>query len=379
MTDTDLTLKVPQGTFTLQRLPLRERELLRAWDAADEYLLNHLAEENSLKDQDRILIINDHFGALSVALKGYQRYASGDSLLAQHATRLNLKANDLSENLLTMIGSLDEPEGVFDWVLIKIPKTLALLEDQLIRLRSHINKDTHVIAAGMVKGMPASAWKLMDRIIGPTTPSRAVKKARLIFVQPDESLPVSASPYPTQYTLEHTQYRISNHANVFSREQLDIGTRLFLNHIPASEDTSDIVDLGCGNGVVGVIAAERNPNATLHFTDESFMAVASAKATFEAAFGNQRKAQFYCTNALEGLPARSADTVLCNPPFHQQQATGDQIAVAMFSQSKKVLKTGGVLWVIGNRHLNYDKTLKRWFRSIHVVASDRKFVIIRAS
>ena len=35
----DTLLCVPQGEFTLKRLPPRKRELLRAWDAADEYLL----------------------------------------------------------------------------------------------------------------------------------------------------------------------------------------------------------------------------------------------------------------------------------------------------------------------------------------------------
>ena len=57
-----------QGKFSLQRLPARKRELLRAWDAADEYILKHL-QDNALPEVgDRILIINDSFGALTVAL-----------------------------------------------------------------------------------------------------------------------------------------------------------------------------------------------------------------------------------------------------------------------------------------------------------------------
>ena len=39
------TLIVQQGEFQLARYPLRQKETLRAWDAADEYLLKQIAEE----------------------------------------------------------------------------------------------------------------------------------------------------------------------------------------------------------------------------------------------------------------------------------------------------------------------------------------------
>ena len=67
MADTDTLLRVPQGEFRLTRRPLRRRETLRAWDAADEYLLNYCAE-NGLTTENSILIVNDQFGALATAL-----------------------------------------------------------------------------------------------------------------------------------------------------------------------------------------------------------------------------------------------------------------------------------------------------------------------
>jgi len=64
--------------------------VLRAWDAADEYLLDTLAEEPKLPEGARVLILNDSFGALAVALSAYRPYALSDSYLSQQATRLNL-------------------------------------------------------------------------------------------------------------------------------------------------------------------------------------------------------------------------------------------------------------------------------------------------
>jgi 16S rRNA (guanine1207-N2)-methyltransferase len=378
MSYSDHTLSSPQGIFVLYRLPHRARELLRAWDAADEYVLEYLAEQN-LVPTSRLLIVNDNFGALAVALHLFQATALSDSYLSQQATRINLAHNKLPATV-KLTSSLEALEGVFDCVVIKVPKTLALLEDQLIRIRPHCQPDTQIIVAGMVKALPASVWKLLEQLIGSTQTSLAKKKARLIFARFDEKLTIPANnPYPIRYQLENTAYWLTNHANVFSRDHLDIGTRFFLQHLPSQDSAIDIIDLACGNGVVGLIAAERNPKARLHFVDESFMAVASAQTNFYSAFCEQREASFQVGDGLSDFAEQSADIVLCNPPFHQQHTIGDQIAVQFFKQAKTVLKRTGELWVIGNRHLQYQQDLNRLFANCTVIASNSKFTIWRAT
>ena len=375
---TEQLLTVGQGEFELHRLPKRPLELLRAWDAADEYLLDTLAEDLQPAADARILIMNDNFGALAVALSAFRPIAMSDSYLSQQATRLNLAGNNLPEHSVNLINSLEPLEGVFDRVLIKVPKTLALLEDQLIRLRPHLLPTSRIILAGMIKTLPPAIWKLLERLVGPTTTSLARKKARLIFASPDPALAVPANPYPVCYRLENSDYLISNHANVFSRDSLDIGTRFFLQYLPVRAGVCDIIDLGCGNGLLGLIAAERNPSATVHFVDESFMAVASARENFFRVYGLARNATFNVGDGLTDFEPATADLILCNPPFHQQHTVGDQIAVSLFKQSRKVLRKGGELWVIGNRHLNYHIQLDRLFGRHTLVAANAKFVILKA-
>lgn len=371
-------LKVAQGEFVLGRLPKRPKELLQAFDAADGYVLDYFAEQGQPADA-KVLLLNDSFGALAVALAQWRPVAMSDSYLSQQATRFNLAANGLTADSVALVGSLEPLDGQFDWVLVKVPKTLALLEDQLLRLRPHLKPSTQLVVAGMVKGLPANVWKLLERLVGPTTTLLAKKKARLILATPTLDLPLSDNPYPLYYTLENTQYRIANHANVFSRESLDIGTRFFLQHLPSGNDALDMVDLGCGNGLVGLMAAERNPYARLQFIDESFMAIASAKENFRSAFGADRDADFRVGDGLTAVGAASVDVVLCNPPFHQQHTVGDHIAVGLFKESHRALRKNGTLWVIGNRHLNYHVTLKRLFGNVSTVASNSKFVIFRSS
>ena len=374
----ETTLQVTQGCFQILRFPSAKNEKLQAWDAADEYLLQDVAEKLDVNDQPSVLILNDSFGALAVALSAYKPSVVSDSFISQAATRKNLALNHIAIDSVSLFDSLVLPQDKFDFILIKAPKTLAFLEDMLIRLQDNLALNTQVIVAGMVKNLSASVWQMMVRYIGATRPSKAVKKARLIYAQVAKDRIVPVNPYPVCYPLENSRYQICNHANIFSHKSLDIGTRFFLEHLPQDDKYQQVVDLGCGNGVVGLILSEKNPNAQLHFVDESFMAVASAKENFKQAV-TMTNASFQAGDALTDFDAKSIDLILCNPPFHQQNTISGHIAMRMFEQSKKALKSGGELWVIGNRHLGYHISLKKFFSKVEVIVSNAKFVIIKAT
>ena len=372
------TLISPQGHFQLARYPFCRRDLLRAWDAGDEYLLHYLDENALLSDVRQLLIINDSFGALSVALSSLSPVMISDSWLAQQAVHANLKRNRLEVDSVTLLDSLAWPETPLDLVIIKIPKSHALLEEQLFRLRPLLNERTVLVGAGMVKGIHRNTLQLFEKIIGPVRTSLARKKARLVFPVFDPRLDPGISPYPTSYCLEGTDFRIVNHANVFSRERLDIGTRLLLANLPETHGECDVIDLGCGNGVVGLMIRAGNEQARLHFVDESFMAIASAKENFKAAFPGDNSAEFTTGDCLESFAPGSADLVLINPPFHQQHAITASIAGRMFRDAHRVLRPGGECRVVGNRHLGYHRQLGRLFQRCEVVASNPKFVVLSA-
>ena len=374
----ETVLESLQGRFQLQRLPQRKNEVLRAWDAADEYLLHYLATKDMPAAHAQITLLNDSFGALALGLHAYHPIAISDSYLSQQATLNNLQLNGIDQGSVQLLDSLSIPQKPIDYLLIKVPKTLALLEYQLHSLRPLLHSGSRIIAAGMVKAMSAGVWKLLENLLGPTSTSLAVKKARLIFVGLDTELPLPKNPYPVRYKLENTDLSICNHANVFSRDSLDIGSRLLLQHLPDDLNYRQIVDLGCGNGVVGLMMVRQLAAAQIHFVDESFMAIASARENFAQAFAGQRQAQFTIGDCLNGFAEHSVDCVICNPPFHQQHAIGDQIAWQMFQQAWRVLRKGGELRVIGNRHLNYQHSLKKLFGYWEPVASNAKFVIIKA-
>ncbi|MEV0321105.1 methyltransferase [Streptomyces sp. NPDC050658] len=383
------------GAYDLTRFPEDPRDQLRAWSAADAYLLRHLAGETDEAAAPvdlfgTVAVVGDRWGALTTVLagRGHTPTLITDSFLAREATRANAARAGLAPDAVRLTTTRDTPPERIDVLLVRVPKSLALLEDQLHRLAPSLHPGTVVVGTGMVTEIHTSTLELFERIIGPTRTSLARQKARLVFCTPvfatqDQERAADADPWPRSYVLDSdagagSGLTVVNHAGVFCAERLDIGTRFFLRHLPTGRGGAHIVDLGCGNGVLGTAAAVADPDATVTFIDESFQAVASAEDTFRANAGPDTKAEFVAGDALSSVPAGTVDLVLNNPPFHSHQATTGATAWRMFSGARAALRPGGELWVVGNRHLGYHVKLRKLFGNSQVVASDPKFVVLRA-
>jgi len=365
------------NTYTLERFPLDQKNRsLQAWDSGDEYLIDYVQEH--YPNANSILILNDSFGALACAFNTLTVYSVNDSYIAHQATRYNLQANELSTDSLTQLDSLAALPNQVDLVILKVPRNLGYLQHQLAAISTALPADIDVIAGGKTKDIHNSTIKAFSQYIGETSTSLAVKKSRLI-ISKTSNLDKKA-PFPVYWPLEGSEFEIQNHANVFSRDSLDIGARFFFNYLPQTSKARSIIDLGCGNGVVGLMTLKRCPKAHVTFVDESYMAVESAKLNITHNLPEQLdQCEFVQNDCLTDFQPNSVDLVLCNPPFHQAQAVTDHIAWQMFKQAKHTLKHGGELRIIGNRHLDYHEKLKRMFGNCKLLGSNKKFVVLSAT
>lgn len=356
MTD---TLVVPQGTFTLTRPQPRAKAPLRAWDAADEYLLHSL---DDLPDGP-LLVVNDSFGALSVALAPRAPVRVGDwasrrQAIAQNAARNGAPAPPHRHSF--------EPWPAAGAALLKVPKSLARLRHQLHRLRACLPPGAPVLAGGMTRHVHTSTVQAFETIIGPTRTTRARKKARLIRATLDPAL-TPAAEAAAEFMVG--DLRVVGQPGVFSADRLDAGTRLLLEHLPPA--TRRVADLGCGTGVLGAHLA--HDGADVVCVDDDAAAVASARATFAA---NGLTGAFHWTDCLDGV-AGSFAAIVNNPPFHEGHAVSDHLAWRMFRAAHRRLDPGGTLHVVANRHLAHHTRLKRLFGNCEVAGSTPKFVVFR--
>ncbi|MDC5841728.1 methyltransferase [Vibrio europaeus] len=373
---TELTLH--ERTLSLYRYPKRNNETLQAWDAGDEYLINHV-EELELPSNQNILIINDHFGALSCWFS--QRHnvtLMSDSFISHQGASANLKANSCPT--ITYLTTMSQIPSDVDLVLCQLPKSNRHLVWLLSQLRDTLDSSVPVIAVNKAKEIHTSTLKLFEKHLGETKTSLAWKKHRLVFSNANSQTPIKVSP-DTRWSVDNEQIELNNLPNVYSGDSLDLGARFMLEHLPQNPALKHVLDLGCGNGVLSIKMGQLNPQIKMTCVDESFMAVESTQQNLIANLGKEREIDCIANNCLDGMPAKDVDMVMCNPPFHQQQAITDHIAWQMFCDAKQILSVGGQLLVIGNRHLGYDGKLSRLFgkSNVKVVASNKKFVILQAT
>lgn len=366
--------------LTLHRFPLEQKNRsLQAWDAADEYLVDHVfTHHDTLK---HVLILNDSFGSLTSAM--LSQYPNikitnvSDSFIALKACQHNLVQNNLNDEHVIYQNSLSELPKTVDLILMKVPKNAGFMQYLLSKL-SYLPAHIPLCIAGKAKEIHSSTLKSIHHFLHEPKTSLAVKKSRLIFTSTTNK-PVE-SKFPVSWSLENSDYTLLNHANVFSRDSLDIGARFFANYLPQGKKPLKIIDLGCGNGVIGLLTLAKMPNAKVTFVDESAMAVASAEQNIAQNLPSQLdNCTFIQNDCLTDFPPNSVDLVLCNPPFHQAQAITDHIAWQMFVQAKSTLKQGGELRIIGNRHLDYQEKLNRLFGNCKVIGNNKKFTILSAT
>jgi 16S rRNA G1207 methylase RsmC len=372
----------------LSRFPVAQvNRSLQAWDSADEYLVNHVNEEGLIKANTKLAIFNDAFGAVTTNFchsgsDDANVICINDSYISSQGISYNIEQNALDDSNITQLSSLDSLPNDIDVILYKIPKSKSLLIEQLIQIKKSVSDNCIFIAADRAKEIHSSTLKVFEKHLGTTKTSLAVKKARLVFCQFDNKQ-VHQSPFPTVWPVTHKstndspsrELTISNHANVYAREKLDIGARYFIENLPKVAANSKVIDLGCGNGVVGLTVLANQADAHVQFIDESRMALASAKQNVMTNLPElMEQCEFTLNDCLTDIEGGSVDLILCNPPFHQNTATTDHIAWQMFKDSHRVLKKGGELRIIGNRQLAYHIKLQRLFGNETLIASNDKFV-----
>lgn len=366
-------------TFILNRYPPEQKNRsLQAWDAADELLISH-ALPLLQQDASGVLLFNDQFGALACALADYRPVQISDSYISELATRHNFNQNALDLTQLTQLNSLS-PLPAAKLVLLKLPNNHSFLRYQLRQLKQQLSAECTILASAKAKDITPNLLAIFQQELGPASASLTVKKCRLIQVAIDPALKSPAIPqFPLRWKTADDHPLLVNHANVFSREQLDQGARFLLEHIPVCAPKQRVIDLGCGNGVLGLAMLACQPQINLVFTDESYMAVDSARLTLQANRPElMAQAEFTVDDCLSQQADDSVDFIICNPPFHQQHAITDHIAWQMFADARRVLKKHGRLRIVANRHLAYSEKLARLFGGCIHVASNAKFTILEA-
>ncbi|PHQ26646.1 methyltransferase [Marinobacter guineae] len=354
---------------------------LRAWDAADELLLAAGRNAASGGTEPRVLIVDDQFGALSFGLSSLSPVVVADSASLIAALDENASLNPSLIAPCQVHSWINPPEGPFDLVVMRIPRQVDYL-GWLLRWLNGVMADSGVLlAGGMIKHLPARSVDVFAEAVNTEQVLPARKKARVIRFRKGSALlgdwPETWKGYQLTGQSDH---KVEALPAVFSREKLDIGTRLLLSHVAEAvtgvEPGARVLDLACGNGVLGLTALAERQDLQVCFNDVSSQAVLSASHNVERAFPEAEVA-FVHADGVEPAQGRF-DLILLNPPFHEGGVVGDHIAQRLFEQAAQHLSPDGIVLLVGNRHLGYHRSLRRYFSSVHQLDASPKFVVFRA-
>ncbi|MEK0157035.1 class I SAM-dependent methyltransferase [Arthrobacter oryzae] len=358
----------------LRRFPDVEAPNLQAWDATDKLLLETASE--LLTPDSRIAVIGDRYGALTLGalaaygvrnVKVHQDLITGERALRNNAAVLKI---DSGFAQLPLGAALFDDVDV---VLLQLPKTLAELEEAADAVARYAAPHTVLLAGGRVKHMSLGMNTVLQRHFADVQPQLARQKSRILIAR-DARTVTGPAPFPVADRSSELDLTVCARGAVFAGTKLDIGTRFLLRYLPDMPAAGNVVDLGCGTGILAAMYARSHPESKVTATDQSAAAVDSARATAEAN-GLAGRITVLQDDAMGSLPDRSAGLILLNPPFHLGASVHAGAGIKMFRAAGRVLMPGGELWTVYNSHLQYLPALERFVGPTRVAGRNAKFTV----
>lgn len=357
--------------LTIRRYPETSNKSLQAWNAGDEYILEHLGQLDLTGTS--IAIFNDRFGYLGCHVHEFNPIIAIHRKSQEHSLVVNGRANSLEFDTSKWITPFDTPSDSIDIGLMQIPKSLDLYRFFLHKLSESLSNDGTVICAFMTKYFTPALLDIAGDYFEEVEQSLAQKKSRILILKGKKPLPDASfvETYSHTFSDDHTE-TLSQYPGVFSSGQVDYATQFLLDTFTPDKEETRILDVGSGNGVISRALQLQDPgnDRQLHLMDDSILAIESSKINLDE--GN---ATFHWTDTLDEMEDQSIDLAVSNPPFHFGHETNIEISVNLFREVAGVLAPGGRFVCVANQHLGYKPHLKKFFRSVEVLSQNKKFVV----
>ena len=158
---------------------------------------------------------------------------------------------------------------------------------------------------------------------------------------------------------------------VFAWDRIDPGTALLAQHLPPLKGAG--ADLGCGYGALATVILRSPAVTALSLVDLDRRAVEAARRNVD-----DPRATFDWADARAVDASGDLDFVVMNPPFHDGGAEDRRLGQAFIRKAAELLKRGGVLWLVANRHLPYEAELAAAFKRVRPVANAGGYKVLEA-
>ena len=181
-----------------------------------------------------------------------------------------------------------------------------------------------------------------------------------------------SNPVPCAFPYRGHGLNFMTDAGVFSKGELDVGSRLLLDALPAF--TCDVLDIGCGWGAIGVAIAKANKNAKVTMVDVNRRALDLCRQNCQR---NGVTAEVIESDGMAEVMGRKFDAIVTNPPIR----AGKQVIYKMFADAAQSLNLDGALYLVIRKQQGAEscvKYLKTLFNEVEKLDKSGGFWVLKA-
>ncbi|KIL52331.1 methyltransferase [Jeotgalibacillus soli] len=169
--------------------------------------------------------------------------------------------------------------------------------------------------------------------------------------------------------------RFKTDQGVFSKREVDFGSRVLIEAFSEPEVEGPILDVGCGYGPIGLSIAKSFKNREVHLIDVNNRALDLAR---ENAIQNEvSSVKVYESDCLDQVKPVNFAAILTNPPIR----AGKEVVHRILEQSVAHLAPGGELWVVIQKKQGAPSAkakLEELVRDVEIVEKKKGYFILKA-
>ncbi len=159
---------------------------------------------------------------------------------------------------------------------------------------------------------------------------------------------------------------------VFAWDRIDAGSAQLAASMPALKGAG--ADLGCGFGALASVALRSDAVTSLRLIDLDRRAVEAARKNVE-----DPRVSFEWADVRTLAAAGDLDFIVSNPPFHDGGAEDRRLGQAFIRKAAEMLRKGGTLWLVANRHLPYEAELRDAFKRVTPISDGGGYKLFEAT
>ncbi|ATF10221.1 16S rRNA (guanine(1207)-N(2))-methyltransferase RsmC [Candidatus Enterovibrio altilux] len=285
-------------------------------------------------------------------------------------------ANQMSKYSLitTQFSDCYHKRSNVDVVILYWPKVKAEAAFLLTMLMAALGKGTEIIVVGENLSGVRSISKMFAPY-GKVTKFDTARRCSFYWGQcTKEPIPFKIDDWFKSYVMLLGKQRLTIRSlpGVFSYGELDVGSQLLLDTLPALK--GNVLDFGCGAGVIGCAIKLLYPNIKITMVDISSLAVASATETLRF---NNLNGDVFASDVYSAIKTKF-NHIISNPPFHTGLKVHYTTTETFLKQTPSYLFKNGALTIVANSFLHYIFFIKGAFNHCDIPAKNNKFTIYHA-